>query len=963
METIAPEPARGTEAAPSPPSIAGYEILGELGRGGMGVVYKARQKGLKRLVALKMILGGTHAGAEQVARFKTEAEAVARLQHPHIVQIYEIGEADGFPFFSLEFVDGGSLADKLDSTPQPPRVAAGMVQILAEAVHYAHAHGIVHRDLKPANVLMHTPGGQTAETLHLPTHTSLGGLFTSLVASEAWRRGTAEAVALLGTPKITDFGLAKPVEAESHLTKSGAILGTPSYMAPEQAASKNVGPPADVYALGALLYEMVTGRPPFRAGTPLDTILQVISDEPVPPSQLNPKLPVDLETICLKCLEKEPHKRYDSALALAEDLGRYLAHEPILARPTSAWRRVLKWARRRPALAALVGVVFFAFLTVAAVIAVSYVRLREERDAATRAKEEAERQRQRAEMSFERARKAVDQMLTRVGSDTLKNIPLLEELRRELLEEALTFNQQFLQERGTDPTVRAETARAYYRVGRVRAMLGQPVEAVAAFREAIQMQVQLVADVPDESAYQRELAQSYQGLGRELSNLGRHAEAEQPYLDALALLRTLVDRFPENAEYRHELASVYLGQGHVYFAIPRYPKVQPAYQQALQLLETLVKEFPKEAAYRRDLGFTHERLGFAFSQARRWEDSEKAYHKAIDLQEQVVKEFPKEVEYRQGLIRTQSNFATMFAEQGKIKEAEKVFRKMITLQAALVADFPRVPSHRQSLAKSYYNLGIVLNYLSRLPEAVEANRQSVVLYEALMAEFPKVPVYPEELGFSLNNLAFDLTASGKKDEAEKVYRRAVACIEPLVAEFPKGRQYHSQLANVLDGLAELRRDRNALAEARQLLERAIHHEAIARNLWPDQMNYTRSLVRHSVTLGDVLLRQADHAGAARIAAELPRLYPQDANTFYNAACLLSRCALLAEKDSQLPESKRRELASSYGDRALEQLRTAVKKGFKDVKQLKKDTDLDPLRPRAEFQKLVEELEKMKPEKK
>jgi WD40 repeat protein len=278
---------------PATERVAGYEVLGELGRGGMGVVYKARQLGLNRMVALKMILAGGHACEGDRARFRREAEAVARLQHPNIVQIHAVGEHDGLPYFALEYLDGGSLAQRLDHKPQPARHAAQTVGLLARAIDLAHRQGIVHRDLKPGNVLLTVDG----------------------------------------TPKLTDFGLAKHLDAETALTQSNAILGTPSYMAPEQAAGNHraVGPAADVYALGAILYEMLTGRPPFLAETPLDTVLQVVGEEPVPPSRFSPKMPRELEAVCLKCLEKQPRKRYLSAAALADDLDRFLAGQPTTA--------------------------------------------------------------------------------------------------------------------------------------------------------------------------------------------------------------------------------------------------------------------------------------------------------------------------------------------------------------------------------------------------------------------------------------------------------------------------------------------------------------------------------------------------------------------------------------------------------------------------------------------------------
>jgi len=298
--------------------LVDYELLGELGRGGMGVVYKALHRRLNRLVALKMIRGGVHADDIQIVRFKIEAEAVAALHHPNILQIYDVGEANGMPYVALELLEGGSLADRLKGTALPPRKAAEWMVPLALAMDTAHQAGIVHRDLKSANILF-----------------------------------TAD-----GIPKITDFGLAKRLEEDEGHTHTGQVMGTPSYMAPEQARgdTKSVGPAADIYALGAMLYEMVTGRPPFKGISAMETVKQVIDREPVAPSRIQFRVPRDIETICLKCLQKEPRKRYATAREMADDLNRYLAGEPIRARRTSQLERGFKWARRRPAVAALVAI-------------------------------------------------------------------------------------------------------------------------------------------------------------------------------------------------------------------------------------------------------------------------------------------------------------------------------------------------------------------------------------------------------------------------------------------------------------------------------------------------------------------------------------------------------------------------------------------------------------------------------
>jgi eukaryotic-like serine/threonine-protein kinase len=451
--------------------IPGYELLGILGRGGMGIVYRARQLSLKRQVALKMILTGRHARPDERARFQREAEAVARLQHPHIVQIHEIGQQNGLPYFSLEFVNAGSLAQFMGGIPQPPLPCAEFLLVLARAMHYAHKRGVVHRDLKPANILLHLDESQLLKNGHDPDTALLRALASYV-------------------PKISDFGLAHHIGGEERPTRVGTLLGTPSYMAPEQARGVgDIGPAADVYALGAVLYEMLTGRPPFKATTPEETALQVLTQEPVPPAQLQPKVPLDLETICLTCLHKQPSGRYASAEALAEDLRRFLAHEPILAQPRRLPDRMRKWARRHPlSMGALWGLSLLALL-----LAWDWYRLT---GALRREVEQAHQARYQTEGELQQALQTIEHMNTlalRAVSSAPGETP---KLRRELLESARRFYAQRLPAIGTEAVQPFLVAEVHLRLAETCAELNDRAAALESYKEAARLLARLCAAEP-----------------------------------------------------------------------------------------------------------------------------------------------------------------------------------------------------------------------------------------------------------------------------------------------------------------------------------------------------------------------------------------------------------------------------------------------------------------------------------
>jgi tetratricopeptide (TPR) repeat protein/tRNA A-37 threonylcarbamoyl transferase component Bud32 len=514
LETLAAEhaPAGGRAVPAGSRSFGDYELLDIIAKGGMGVVYKARQKKLNRIVALKMILAGQFANERDVERFYGEAEAAANLRHPNIVAVHEVGEAEGQHFFSMDFVDGQSLSAMVRERPLSPQWAAQLVQKIAEAVEFAHGQGILHRDLKPSNVLLDKRG----------------------------------------QPLITDFGLAKRVGGHSHLTMTGTVVGTPSYMPPEQAAGKSeeVGPESDVYSTGALLYELLTGTPPFRAATPLETLQQVLHNEAPSPRLLNSSVPADLETICLKCLQKEPARRYQTSQQLADELGRYLAGEPILARPVSRLERLARWCRRNPRIAGLSGALAAAVVLAAGVFVVSYLRT----SAAL----------EKAQQRLNQALRSVDELFTIVSQEDLLNEPGMQPLRKRLLSKARDLYREMLAQEADDPAVRGELALSYFRLGSILEEIGSPADALAAYESSRQMQERLSAEMPNDRDLLSGLANTWSALATLLHKRKEYEKALQWHERALDARTQLAKWSPGRVDHARKRANSSMNIGLVH---------------------------------------------------------------------------------------------------------------------------------------------------------------------------------------------------------------------------------------------------------------------------------------------------------------------------------------------------------------------------------------------------------------
>jgi tetratricopeptide (TPR) repeat protein len=642
------------------PAISGYEILGELVRGGMGVVYRARQVRLNRVCALKMILGGVHASPEAATRFLAEAEAVARLQHGNIVQIHHIGEADGLPYFELEYVDGGSLDRQLDGSPWPARRAAELIESAARGVAEAHRLGIVHRDLKPGNVLL----------------------------------------AADGTPKITDFGLAKSLAGDSGLTRTDSIMGSPGYMSPEQAEgkTKQVGPLGDVYALGVIIYELLTGGLPFRGTTALEILDQVKNAEPVPPSRLVPGLPRDVETIALKCLQKEPAKRYESATALADDLKRFVEGRPIEARRVSQTERTYRWCKRNPAVAGLLGtvavllVVGFAGATAAAIhfrrTAASERTARREASIALgeaiEARREAIKQSQAAEASFAHARKAVDESFTTVSESKLLNVPGLRALRAELLGSAITFYEQFIQEHRDDPSLLRELLQIRLRVAGVLRELGRITEATDAYKTIIVGCEQALVDQPGDTDFKAGLAEARQA-GADAS-----PEYQNPanFRRIVALREEVLKARPADVENKQRLALAWNDVG--VFEANRTEALS-AFARSMSLRLDLAEALPDDPVVIHGLGESFNNLAMSL---RNWGDNgdlaRTMIARAVEYYRESLRIRPNDY-IAQELVHASSNLTTLLLEAGHQNEAIAELRKSLETLGEVARANPEAP--------------------------------------------------------------------------------------------------------------------------------------------------------------------------------------------------------------------------------------------------------------------------------
>ncbi len=617
--------------------VEGYDLLHEVGRGGMGVVFAARQETLNRDVALKVVRTGGLATPDDIARFQGEATAAASLSHPGIVPVFDFGETSDFQFLAMEYVEGPTLAEKMSQALPDSQQAATWMRQISDAVEYAHRNKVLHRDIKPSNIILDASDGQ---------------------------------------PRITDFGLAKIQTTDSDLTRSGAMVGTPSYMSPEQAIgdSKNVSPACDVYSLGAVLYEMLTGRPPFRAATPIETMRQVVDAEPVAVRRLNPSVPRDLENICLKCLAKNPAARYASATALSHDLGRHLKGEPTVARPVGPIRRVAKWCRRNPALSG----------TLAAVSIFSALGIGIHNARMSRALAETRASRELAERDYERATSAVKSMLTTFASSDLADTPGAEETRLKLLEQAADLEKQFLNDHGDDPRRIAETVIAERHLGQIQMQMGSLADAESTYSSAIERSKNHVG--PRTWELDDAEAAVYGDLATCIYRQGRGG-------DSVQIFENLVERATEfaasDAGHRNAWKAIEASNctnvANVVFFQGQADKSIEMGSRAVAIFEDLVVAEPENIQHELHLAVAHNILGLAWQ---RKDDETARTHlvQSLEIRRRLSEKHPEKLDIKSRLAEALNNMAVFHKRFSELDKTKALYAEAINVREQVAED-------------------------------------------------------------------------------------------------------------------------------------------------------------------------------------------------------------------------------------------------------------------------------------
>jgi tetratricopeptide (TPR) repeat protein len=681
-------PAGETGEADQPERIGDYELIERIARGGMGVVYRARQISLDREVAVKVLLDSAFATPAELARFRAEAAAAAALQHPNIVAVHEIGEEKGRRYFSMDFVAGKDLAALTRDGPLPARQAAELVAKIADAIQHTHERGILHRDLKPSNVL----------------------------------------VDALGEPRVTDFGLAKrmggvpsgPAETAHQadalppLTLTGQVIGTPGYMSPEQATAKrDIGPATDIYSLGALLYQLITGRAPFVGETPTAVLRQVEELEPVSPCLLNPSVSADLETICLKCLAKEPGRRYASAQALGGDLRRFLAGQPILARPIGAGQRAWRWCRRRPAIASLAAVVALLLVVVAVGSVLSARRLRKDRQAEANLRVVAEGRLRQGERLINFMLGDLVKRLEPVGRlDVLEStIAEVDQFYSGMQPESLTLESQ------------RHRASALFQFGEIRSIQGRLPESLTNYHAAINAYSRLVSASPANLQWQSELARAWNSLGIVFAMQKNFTNAAETLGQALHSREHLVTMQPTNSEWLGGYAATAQNLGQVQRNLGNLDQAEDLLRRAESAFRRWIEAEPDSLTAKDRLATVKGSIGQLLAARGRLNEAATAYGEKAQIHRDLLRKDPRNTSWQANFARGLGYLGALQAQQSNFTAAVATLGEAIDVHEVLVARDPANREWQMTLVSELLDLGSALHKLGNPEPALERLRR------------------------------------------------------------------------------------------------------------------------------------------------------------------------------------------------------------------------------------------------
>jgi serine/threonine protein kinase/tetratricopeptide (TPR) repeat protein len=764
-------------AEPTAKQIGDYKIVREIGRGGMGVVYEAHQESLNRRVALKILPFAAVLDQRQIARFRNEAQAAAQLHHPHIVPVFAVGQEHGVYYYAMQFIDGKSMEAAIHElravsgiTPTQGttrirgakggstttiafnrnsviaseesirsgeffRGVARLGREAAQALQHAHDYGIVHRDIKPSNLMLDLQG-------------------------KLW---------------ITDFGLAR-ICNDSGVTLTGDVVGTLRYMSPEQASGKAlVDARTDVYSLGVTLYELLTLEHAF-AGDDRHLVLRKIEqEEPAAPRKLNPAVPVDLETIVLAAMSKSRDERYQSAQALADDLGRYLAGEPALARRPGLVDRATKWARRHQSLVTMAGIcaVLLSIVSSAGMflLAREQGRTRDALENSMASQKAAEESFARAEDSFQQARDMLDQLGVQMA-DRLVDVPGSEPYRQKLLADTRRFYQHFIQQAADDPNLKHELALAHFKSGVIDAKLGKTGQAVTEYTSAQSLLEQLVADSPADEELHSQLALTHNNLAILATARRDFIEARSRYEQAIDMQRELANEHPDVPAYSAQLAESQSNFGMLLDAQGDATGATNALSEAVSLLRPLVTGKPTEPRYARNLSIAANNLSFVLSKSDP-SAAERAMREAVKILEQLSAVEPHRDRYQDDLALCYNNLAALLSRTGRAADAIEWHAQAAALQEQLVRRSPTVVRHRSDLAISLNNLGVAYCRAGQVDAAQEPFARARDLFSTLVSDYPSETGYESALAGLLNNQALALAGVGRHEQAVTLYEEAV----------------------------------------------------------------------------------------------------------------------------------------------------------------------------------------------